>query len=90
MRNHSKMSLTVQKDAAFKSIIFDHAKQVFDSASRNIAVVAAIDYGTMGTAIDMVSSYADDVIIMDSAEDKARLSEFLAKALGKDIGMPHL
>lgn len=90
MRRHSKMSLAIQKDAAFKSIVFDQAKQVFDPAPRNIAVVAAADYGAMGSAINMVSSYADDVIIMDSAEDKARFADFLEKTLGKDGGMPPL
>ena len=80
-RGHDKMSATVHKEAAIKSIVLDQAKRHLDPGSQKIAVVAASDYGAMRPAIGIVSNYADDVITMASSSDRQRLADFIASAL---------
>lgn len=81
MRGHDRLTASVQKDAAIKSIVLDQAKANLSKSSRRLALVAASDYGAMKPAINMISGYASDVIVKDSESDLRRLVDFLAKSL---------
>jgi Protein of unknown function (DUF3037) len=90
MRGYGKLTASIQKDAALKSIVLDQAKDALDATSKRIAIVAASDYSAMKPALNMITAYSDDVISMESAADKTRFSEFLATALHRNHALPEI
>lgn len=89
-RGHEKVTASVHKEAALKSIVLDQARHTLEDGSQRIAVIAASNYGAMRPAIGIVRDYADDIIAMSSAQDKQRLADFIAKSLHTQAVLPAL
>lgn len=89
-RRHEKVTESVRKEAAIKSIILDQAKEVFGKKGKRIAVLAADDYGVMRSVVRLVTSYADDVITLESSADRQRLTDFIQKSLHTQQQIPVL
>lgn len=87
-RNHDKVTVTVQKEAAIKSIVLDQANRSLGQGSKKFAVIAASDYGAMRPVISLISGYADDVITMASSQDRQRLADFISASLHSQPLLP--
>lgn len=90
LRGHDKVNAHVHKETAIKSIVLDQAGRALDKKSRRIAVVSASDYAAMRPAINIVNTYADDVITMASSQDKQRLADFIKMSLHSQTSLPAL
>lgn len=88
LRRHDKMTEAVRKEAAIKSIILDQAKEVFGQGGKRIAVVAADDYAAMRPALGIVTRYADDIVAIESNNDKQRLADFIQQSLHMQETLP--
>lgn len=90
LRGHDKVNAHVHKETAIKSIVLDQARHSLDKSSRRIAVVSATNYGAMQPVINIVETYANDIITMASAEDRQRLADFVAQSLHSQTALPAL
>lgn len=81
LRNIDHLTQRQLNTAAFKSIVLDEARPLVAGGGRRIAVISATDYDAVRPAIKMVERMADDVVMMESADDVARLVRQIGNAL---------
>jgi len=80
-RGVDRITRGLRGEAGLTAILLDQAKKRFSESSRRIAITAADDYKTVSPLLNLVTSYADDVVAIESAEDRQRLADFVATAL---------
>lgn len=68
------------KEATMKAIVMDQASDTLGSDTRKYAVVAANDYQQLGSAINILGKYSDDVLHFESTEDMNYLIKKIAEA----------
>lgn len=84
LRGIDRPNKTLRGEAGFKSVLLDQARQVLSSEARRIAVVSADNYSAVRPLIAMVERYSDDLIYMESSEDRQRLANFVSTCLHVD------
>ena len=84
LRGIERLNKALRGEAGFKSVLLDQARLVLSSDARRIAVVSADNYATVRPLIAMVERYTDDLIYMESPEDRQRLADFVSGCLHVD------
>jgi hypothetical protein len=84
LRGIERVTKGVRGEAGLTAIVLDQARRNLSEDSKRIAVTAADDYTVVKSVVHLVGRYADDVIAMESAADRQRLSEFIGNSLNVD------
>ncbi len=86
-RGVDRLNKAVRGEASVTAILFDQARTLLTVDCKRIAVTAADDYGVVKPLIGLINKYADDVIALESSNDRQRLADFVAASLKVQPGL---
>jgi hypothetical protein len=84
LRGIEKVTKGIRGEVGLKAVLFDQARDLLSENTKRIAVTAADDYSVVRSLTGLISKYADDVVVLESAEDRQRLANFISISLKLD------
>ena len=80
-RGTARITKSTRGEVGFKAVMLDSARRSLSTESMRIAVTASDDYHAFQSLTHLIKHYADDIIAVESNEDRQRLADFLAANL---------
>jgi hypothetical protein len=81
LRGVDRVTKSVRGEVGLTAVLLDQARLQLSPESKRIAVTAADDYSVVRAAVHLVGRYADEVLALESAEDRRRLADFIGESL---------